>query len=352
MIKYSSFVLLACAFCLEPLGAAPRSNDYLMQSRSSVHINNRILAVVNGKPISAVDVAKKMDLVFYKQFPEYADSEEARYHYYLINWKQSLKELIDKELIIADAEESRLPISAGDVREELEAIFGPNIISNLEKAGLTFDEAWEIIKSDITIRRMIMARVNSKATMTVGPQQIREAYAQYQGDKMEKEWKYRVATIRHHNEEHAKELAEHVHRQLSSEKLTMDALPKFATTLEGELSKAKITISELFERSEKSISEAHKSGIENLDVQSYSAPIAQSSRTDKNGSLYRIFFVEDCKVPQKTPFKDVEKTIKDHLVQEAVKAETERYLIYLRKHYGVDLSLQFDDNTPPPFALI
>src|SRR5262245_8170025 len=94
-------------------------------------INNRILAKVNGKAISAFDVMKKMDMLFYRQYPEYTAIPQARLQFYQVSWKRVLQELIDKELILADAEESKLQVSAGDIRQEMELLLGPNIHSSL-----------------------------------------------------------------------------------------------------------------------------------------------------------------------------------------------------------------------------
>ena len=72
-----------------------------------------------------------------------------------MSWKSALEEIIDKELILADAQESKIEVSSGDVRQEMERSFGPNIIANLDKAGISFEEASKIMQEEIIIRRMI-----------------------------------------------------------------------------------------------------------------------------------------------------------------------------------------------------
>src|SRR5580704_3365582 len=67
-------------------------------------VNNRILAKVNGKAISVLDIMKKMDMLFYRQYPQYANNAEARQQFYSMYWKTALQECIDKELIMADAQ--------------------------------------------------------------------------------------------------------------------------------------------------------------------------------------------------------------------------------------------------------
>ena len=133
MRKYFILAALLCSHL------AHGADMYVMgQSRERhVNVNNRILAVVNGKPLSVYDVMKKMDVHFYRQFPEYASSAEARHQFYQAQWKNMLRDLVDKELILADAESAKVEVSAGDVRQEMENMFGPNIIANLDKLGMT-----------------------------------------------------------------------------------------------------------------------------------------------------------------------------------------------------------------------
>src|SRR5205085_3839907 len=100
---------------------------YAPEDDKRIIVNNRILAKVNGKALSVYDIMKKMDLLFYRAFPEYTSSTVARFQFYEMNWQAVLRDLIDKELIIADADENKVEVSSGDVRQEMETLFGPNI---------------------------------------------------------------------------------------------------------------------------------------------------------------------------------------------------------------------------------
>src|ERR1700738_2776124 len=126
----------------------------LQNQGERIFVNNRILAKINGKPISVVDVMKKMDLLFYKRYPQYTSIPAARFQFYQLHWQYVLNELIDKELVMADAADNKLPLTPGDIRQEMEEWFGPNIIVNLDQAGLTFDEAWKLVEEDLILQRM------------------------------------------------------------------------------------------------------------------------------------------------------------------------------------------------------
>src|SRR5580658_6057552 len=63
-----------------------------------IFVNNRILAKLNGKPISTYDLMKKMDLTFYREYPQYTSSTDARFQFYQMSWRYVLEEMIDKAL--------------------------------------------------------------------------------------------------------------------------------------------------------------------------------------------------------------------------------------------------------------
>lgn len=320
-----------------------------------ITINNRILAKVNGKAISVMDLMKKMDMLFYRQFPEYMSSVQARYQFYQANWKHVLEELIDKELILADAQEAKLPISAGDVRQEMEVLFGPNIIANLDKASLTFEEASKMVLADLTIRRMIYFRVQSKAINSVTPQVIRNYYETYAKENIrDNEWVYNVISIRHRDAKQAEEVAKHSHHLLSVDKIPLNELNnRLAELWNSHPRRAPVvTISEEFHNKDKELSSAFKAILANLPMNSYSQPTSQKSRAD-NSTVYRIFYLKTMIPGGTVPFNELEAKIKDTLIDQAIGKESDAYLTKLRQHYDVQ-ETQLKEilaSDVPPFIL-
>lgn len=299
-------------------------------------VNNRILAKVNGKVISVIDTMKKMDMHFYRQFPEYTSSTQARFQFYQANWKHVLQELIDKELIMADAEEAKIPLGLGDVRKEIETLFGPNIINNLDKVGLTFEEASQMVQSDLIIRRMLFVRVHSKAMRQITPQVVRNRYEQIAKDRTrDKEWHYRVISIREKNPQKAAEMAHMVHSLLSTEGVPLEALPeKLKENSVGEVKIPSLNISDEYKHTEKELSKAFKEILTNQEPGTYSEPFAQKSRTDQT-TVYRIFYLNSMVPGGVIPFSELENEIRDELVNVAIAKETQSYLNKLRKHFDV-----------------
>lgn len=296
-------------------------------------VNNRVLAKVNGQAITVLDLMKKMDVVFFRQFPEYTTIKAARHQFYLANWKYILQDLIDKELILADAKENKMPITSGDVRQELEDLFGPNIIQNLDKIGLSMDEAKKMVENDIIIRRMIGFRVNSKAIRQVNPQDIKNAYEIFARENVRPdEWVYQIISVKDKDAVTSKEAADYIANALNSG-LSIENLEN---NLKGKIpASVNVSVSSEYQHKEKEISDAYKESLMPLAPGFYSSPSLQKSRNDKV-TLYRIFFLKE-KIPGGLiPFNEVAEQLKQSLIQKAMDKETAAYLKKLREHFGVN----------------
>jgi hypothetical protein len=312
-------------------------SSLLFENSKPLHIfvNNRIVANVNGKAISVIDVMKKMDLLFYRKFPQYASSVEARFQFYQINWRHILKEIIEKELIIADAEESKIPITNGDIRQEMENLFGPNIISNLDKAGLTFDEAWTMVKEELIIRKMISFRINSKAIKAVVPQDICKAYDEYiTENKVPDKWRYRVITIRGEDPSECAETANAIWYLLTEKGASIE---NFQEKIKEQLlirEKTYVNLSEDYIHSEKDVSDSYKEVLTNLKSDTYSKPLAQKSKIDQS-MVFRILYLKEMVLEGIPSFSSMEQKLKNKLTDQAVEKEAEEYMKKLRKHFNV-----------------
>ena len=65
-----------------------------------------------------------------------------------------MMEMIDGELILADAADKEIKLTDGEVREEIERRFGPSVSVTLDKIGLTQEEAWRLVKNEMIVQRM------------------------------------------------------------------------------------------------------------------------------------------------------------------------------------------------------
>lgn len=328
--------VLSLMFAVPLYSVRTKQDLFSVSENETIHINNRILAKVIGKPISVIDVMKKMDMVFLREFPEYTSSMPARYQFYMTNWRQFLKDLIDKELILADAEENKMVVTNGDVRQEMESMFGPNIINNLDSIGMSYDEAWKIVKGDITIRRMLMYRVHSKAYKQISPLEIRNAFEQYSKENQKPdEWQYRVISIRDKSKEKAGEAALAVEEILKQQPGTWDALTEQVKALTGIPETTSITFSEEFHHAESQISPAYKEILTKMDIHTFAGPVFLKSRSDKT-PVFRVFYLKD-KIKGEIPqFNAVEQALKSKLLEQATAKESEAYLKRLRTHFAIN----------------
>lgn len=334
---FNYFVFVFMGFCsLEALTTDSFFNPGMQQEEPKIFVNNRILARVNGKPISTYGLMKKMDLSFYRQYPEYVSSTAARAQYYDMSWKYVLEDMIDKELILADAQESKIEVTAGDVRQEMEKTFGPNIIANLDQAGFSFDEAFKIMQDEIIIGRMVAGRAHAKALRQVTPSKIKQAYEEFIKDPANArltQWTYRFVTIKDRTLEKTEETAKKCF-DLLMQGVPFDQL--VAKVKEQKLvgRKGKVTVSKVIKQNDKEISPDYRDILTSLDSGMYSQPFVNKSRVNRT-TVYRILFIEE-KIPGGVPsFKEMETNLKNKLLDQAIDQETEIYLKKLRQYYHV-----------------
>jgi hypothetical protein len=335
-MKYKFFTILTYLLfgtCL--LSAADQKQPNRLEE-PKIFVNNRVLAIINGKPITTYDLVRKMDMSFYKQYPEYVKSNQARFQFYQQGWKYILEDLIHEELVLADAKESKIEVSAGDVRQEIEQQFGPNIIENLDKAGMTLDEAFKVVQSELILQRTIGARVNVKAMRIVTPAKIKAYYDDYISKPENKrltKWQYRVVTIKDRDIKKTEVLSKSVY-QLLMDGIPLDQLAETLSSRKMLGRNGKVTVSNEVSNNEKELSETYKEVLANLDPGMFSQPFPFKSRTLKS-TVYRIIYVKEIEVGTFPTFKELEPRIKQKLLNETADKETDLYLEKLRQHYHV-----------------
>ncbi len=305
-----------------------------------IAVQNSILAKVNGNTISVLDVKKKMDMVFHKNYPQFANSPQARFQFYDSSWRHVLMEMIDQQLMLTEAESKQIPLNDGEIRQEMETRFGPNIMLTLDKIGLSYDEAWKMIKDELIVQRMTWWFIHAKAIHQVTPQDIRQAYRIHLKEHPSfDELKYRVIVIRGEN---AEERANQMHKLLTENTLTTG----FSLSLIQEIDPT-VQVSAEFTAKDKELSDTHKNALSSLTPGTYSAPIFQKNKTDHQ-SIARIFFLSEKTNHPAPAFENMSYDLRNELIQKAVAQESSAYLEKLRKSYP------FDENIPKdlhPFSL-
>jgi SurA-like N-terminal domain len=297
-------------------------------SGKKIAVQNSILAKVNGTTISMLDVKKKMDMVFYQHYANLSHSNTARYQFYEKSWRPVLMEMIDHELILADAQEKEIKLNDSEIRETMENRFGPNVLSTLDHIGLTYDEAWKMLKNELIVQRMNWWFVQAKAIQSVTPQSIRDAYQSYlKNNPSYQELKYRIVSIRGDDLASKSEKALQVLTEKGGNpELLVDALLEIDPSIQ---------VSAEYTASDLEISESHRSALSSMTPGSYSAPLIQKSRSD-NKSIARIFYLA-AKADHSAPaFQELSSDLREGLVNKAIAEHSKTYVAKLRKHFGFD----------------
>ena len=133
---------------------SPYASPLPKAEEQHIIINNRPLVKIFDKTISLMDVTKRMDLFLHRYWPAAFDSKAGLYQYYAGNWRETLDEMFNNQFILKEAEEKKMEVSDGEVREEMEERFAPNIMANLDKLNLTYEEAKEHIHEQLVVGKL------------------------------------------------------------------------------------------------------------------------------------------------------------------------------------------------------
>ena len=220
-------------------------------------------------------------------------------------------------------------ISDGEVREELEERFGPNIMVNLDKVNYEYEEAREMIRREITVQQLIGMKVHSKAFQVITPQVIKNAYEDYLvKNPVEDEWTYQVLSIRGKDEAQCEGVAEKAQNLLEKEGQPIEKLPSLL-----EEDGVTVSLSDDYSGSSQKLSKMHFDVIKALTPDSYSAPVSQVSRFD-NSKVIRIFHVKDLVKNLPESFDQMHDKIKNELLFETSDKEKRAYVKSLKKRFG------------------
>lgn len=301
---------------------------------NQIIVNNRILLQIQDKPITVMDVVKKMDLYFYQQFPLLVNTAQARYEFYMMNFQPVLASLINDFLIVADAKEKEVETTDGDVREEMEKLFGPEVVKNIDAMHLSYEEAWELLKRELTVRKMTQAMVRSKAICEVYPKEMRVVYEDYtKANPSAKEWVYQILQIQGNEKEVVESMGAKVHAMLQEGAITLSQLPQ---KVEESAPQLKIVISEEFVRGEKEISLLHKEALQFLTpLGGCSAPLVQVNKKE-GGYSAKLFVLKEMREKNPQSFFEMEDKIQKEILQKATSRHTMTYVQKLRERHGLD----------------
>ncbi len=358
MFKRKTLCLTVSFLLLTKMSSLIANQNFSMQEPSHLVIQNRILAKVNGKTLSVLDVTKKMEVYFNKYYPQYADAPQAKYQYFSSQWKETLLQMIDHELILADAEKMELKVTDAEVRESLLEKFGPNVMASLDKLGLSYEEAKTMVHAEIVVQRMTWFKIHAKALTAVNIPDVRSAYTSYcEKNPPKEEWEYQVVSIKAKTEEIASAIAEKTftlcHQAPSRLSEVVEEIKTANPELENEKSSPfTITLSDPIKADVKNISAAYKDILLSLTNDAVSKPVKQVSKTGQ-GEVYRIFrLINHTKTPTLS-FKAMQDKLHDALVQAAVEKQSHEYISKLRSRYGFDAK-NLEENIPSgfqPFSL-
>ncbi|MGR3973695.1 MAG: hypothetical protein QRY72_03900 [Candidatus Rhabdochlamydia sp.] len=302
---------------------------------SQITVHNRILATVQGKTFSVLDVVKQMNLFLSQNYPQYLDIPAAKIQFYQSQWKVTLQHMIDQHLMMMDAESRQVQASESEIREEIHTRYGPHVVKSLEKLGISYDEMKEMIKQDITVQKIQWIRVSSKVLSKVTHEMTKAAYADYiKHNPSQETWKYQFLTLRHDSLDTALSLAQQLKTlqdvSQSSLSLAMDSFKQKLPEIEWK----QLSLSPEIQLKDQELSSTHRSVLKTLSPDVWSCPVVQRTREGKE--VVRIFHLKDHSRKEAPSFEAISQQIKDYLLNQQAEAETHHYLARLYNRFDFD----------------
>jgi len=334
-MKFFAYLL----FPLLVITSFVKANDFRQtpyETSAKINVKNTILAKVEGIPISAYDVMKKLNITFDRTFPDLIDSTNARYQFYMTGWQQMLDEIINNKLIILDDDKKELKLQDSEIREEMEARYGPNVLLKIQSLKMTYDEALKNTKEEMILQRMMYYFIKSKADQKLTPSSIRNAYRLYCNNNPAQEiYSYNMISIRSKNDNVLKKASENIIKLLKEKDIDPKDIETDLKALEKTYQGCSINVSELYKESSTKLAPSHQKVLTQLEKNTYSELISQTSRLN-NQKVNRIFYLKDLEKIDLKSFDEMSKQIKDELLQSYLVSESEIYFTKLKKQYHVE----------------
>lgn len=312
----------------------PTFNSNFTKNKNTMQIvvNNRPLVKIHGKIITVLDVKKKMDLFLQENHPEALASTTLCYQYYVQNWRHTLQEAINIELMKMEAEELEYKIPDGDISQEMDRRWGPNVLNTIDKYGLTLDEARSIAYDDHLARILSWYRVWARTNQLISPDAIKKAYEDHVASiQLNDGLGYQILTVRGGDTKDTETASKDVHNYLVAhpESKFSDVVAAVEGTLPAGVS---LSVSQTYESKTKDLSREYASILERLPVKAFSDPVQLVSRVDGSTS-FRIFQLMDVIKSEPPKFEDLADALKGRLFEEIGSKQREEYLLKLRKRF-------------------
>lgn len=321
------------------------NTDYVPSPHGpQIVVNNTVLAKVNGKPISVVDIVKKLEMLFYQQYPDYAFSSEAKFEFFSNSWQYVLRDMINAELILADAEQRNLEANDGEIHQQLENNFGPDVIENLEKANLTFEDAYKMIRRELTANKML-DMLQFKAIQQVTPSALKEAFDKHFSEIQPTTFfHYQVLSFSSKDEALAKECSNLAKVYLRKEAASPEKVKEKLEQAKRYQEQVSIELSPVIQTEQGKLSSTYSNALSTLKDGEASDVLEGSA-----SKPFRVFFLAQKEVRTPPSFKEVERNLNDAVFQEKLIEEQNRYLTLLRDNFAIHESdiLTVPDNYQP-----
>jgi len=280
-----------------------------LSAMSRAEVVDKILATVNGEPVTMSELERLLFPVF-KQAEQTYKGEELE-AYKKEAQKQLLGQLIENKLVLQKAKKDGLAITEAAMEEELADIrekFGTmdEFKKALEKEGLTLEQYKKDLTDQLTVRAIIEREVVPKAK--VSPEEIEQYYSEHSAEFSNPE----MVSIGHILIKTDEKTAQDVYNQLQ-EGADFDELAKQYSEA-GEVGYVPVN----------KLKQELRDIVDSLDVGEYSKII----KTDIG---WHIIKLKDRKPPEQLSISSVWTGIEDKLFRKKLAEEHEKWMSKIKE---------------------
>ena len=350
---FYAFIVTGLTLSSPLLHANPYHSQFAPQQKSyKLIVHNRPLIKVCGTMISLHDVVQKLNVLIMNNNPDYLDNPEALFHIYQQHWQASLEELINAELMVAFWKDKKFVMNDTEVRASINDRFGPNVVENLNRVGLTYEQAFQAVEKDLMVYQLSWYFVKTKAEASVTPEKIKGAYQQYLAEFVpSEEWSYEIVTIRGDEPSFCKNVALKI-KDSAEKTISLHSVSDLLEGVKNSFSTAEhaVTVStQEYTHDKTTIPSNYKEALTKISVGSLSEPIVEGSAKKPVVKLLRLQKVEK-EEPQ--PFDTLAEEFRVQMETTAHNEEMQHFITTLREQYGYTIPLSMLPSDYIPFELV
>lgn len=337
-----------------PAMGAPQRMQPTPQAKSyQLVIHNRPLLKVGESMISLHDVLQKVNLMILAHDPEYLDNPQALFHIYQQYWKGAFEELVNAELMALYWTDKKFVLPETEIRAALNDRFGPNVVDNLNKMGLSYEQALAVVHKDLMVQQINWYFIHMKALGLVTPEKIKTAYQAYLNDFIPSEqWAYEVVSIKGDDLQFCQKVALEICQSASAESSPLLSMNDLLAGVKESFKQSDKTVTvsvQNYTHDKNAIASRYTEALRSIPIGSLSQPIIEGS---PKKPIVKLIKLQQIQKEEPKAFQEMAPSFEQQIFQKVYSEEMSLFIKNLQEQYGYTDPLKMIPEDYVPFELI